>query len=428
LLWCFIGYSWGDLTLYDGSTVHIYRWGKNPWGNITTLPLVFPPSALDSFSNVTITEPSCLVFNPKSSFYLEAPTLKSILKLNITNSSYIACILIPTISDRWVEFVSDYVQFPYTVATTDLSTSSFLAYKALSANQTIMVTFNEWDPNTCVTLQPLNFALEFILLVLNFSCMLWALSKMFLMYRSYGQFMVNIANVCLSMEALCCLFRFLYCCTFLGYIWESTTPNYPRNLNLFFNYLAYPFTLSSGIFLMFFWIDMTSGTLYKGTFIDKAFWPSVVFVVISFLFLWIPACIFLVNRNPLFLTYTGAAILILSAIVAIIFFVTAWKIDIYTKDRSPSQSRELKLMTIKIVVSGIIILLIVIDSFLVLNYREKWLPYYILLWLDDFLFLGRSFFQIEVFGIAKNQRPTATSSSADSHSTDQSMNSTAASQ
>jgi len=383
-----------------------------------------------SFQSIVLTEPCCLVLNPKISFSLETVTTKTILNLknlNITNFSYVECVLVPTMSDRWVEFVSDFLDFgsTYAVGTIYLSTNSFLAFKAAYLNQTVVMgTFNHWDPNICVVLQPLNFALEFIFLILNFSCMLWAFSKLYFMYRSFGHFMLNIANVCLSMEALCCFIRFLYCCTFLGYIWNPTTPPYPRNLSIFFSYLAYPFNLSSGIFLMFFWIDMTSGTLYKGTFMDKAFWPCVGFVVVSFLFLWIPACIFLVNRSPIFLTYTGAVILVFSALVAIVFFVTAWKIEIYTKDRSPSQSRDLKIMTIKIVMSGIVILLIVVDSFLVLGFRELWTPYYILLWIDDFLFILRSFLQIEVFGVSKSASPTK-SSSIDSTS-EQSINSTTA--
>jgi len=391
------------------------------WGNITTLPLVFPPpGALDSvFSlshNFTLTEPSCLVLNPKPSFVVQALALTTILKLNFTNSSYIACVIIPTSSDKWVEFISDYVtKFHFPVGTTDLSMKDFQDYQAVGVNQTIMLTFNDWDPNICAVLKPLSFALEFIFLVLNVATMLWAFSKIFYMYRAFGNFMVNIANVCLTMEALCCFLRALYCCTIIGYIWNPTPPPYPRNLHIFFQYLAYPFTLSSGIFLMFFWIDMTSGTLYKGTFIDKAFWPSVAFVVIAFLFLWIPACIFLVNRNPLFLTYTGSAILIFSALVAIIFFITAFKIDIYTKDRSPTQSRDLKIMTIKIVMSGFVILSIVLVSFLELAFRDLWVSYYILVWFDDFLFILRSFFQIEVFGLTKN-KATTKSSSMDSSS------------
>jgi len=214
------------------------------------------------------------------------------------------------------------------------------------------------------------------------------------------------------MEVFCCLIRILqYALGNLPDLFLVTPLSYKSfQLSLTLLYFSYPFTLSSGIFLIFFWIDVTSSTLYHGTCLNRAFWPCVVFIIIAFLIVWVPGILLLAGHlNQVYITITGGFVVFFSLIVAIIFFVAAKRIVKYTKERA-TRTKELLFMTKKVVLSGVVIVVIVVVCIILLFMALKGMAgsvvYTAFSWILAFLFILRSFLQIEVFSTPKDTKST----------------------
>jgi len=141
-----------------------------------------------------------------------------------------------------------------------------------------------------------------------------------------------------------------------------------HNTALAFFYMALPFTLSSGIFLIFFWLDVTSRSLYHGAFLDKAFWPAIILVIFSFLLMGISSI--LLWSGSVSPVYNIATIIILVELflVSIIYFISARRVYIYTQQqKDPSRFEGIKKMMFKIILSGVVMIIIVILSILLYN-------------------------------------------------------------
>jgi len=165
---------------------------------------------------------------------------------------------------------------------------------------------------------------------------------------------------------------------------------------------AVPFTFSSGILMIFFWIDVTSKTMYQGAFLDKALKPAVAFIVLIFMLCFGVGIAYAsgTNSNLSLSNIIFGLIIFALFIFAIIYFITASRVfKLMEDDMYGSETKTyLRHMTIKIVVSGIAVVLLVLDAVLVLAIPETVASSFTLVFFVDLLLSFRSFMQIEVFG------------------------------
>jgi len=420
-LWGFsllMGSCWSSLLIQsekENMTVNIYRWSEEDKFKNQSFPLVFSNEG-DQFN---LTEPSCLVLTPKSASE-PSDTLKVI---NSLDRGYLLCVLVPSLeqpNSRWVWRLSDFVDFSVPVGIIDLPPNSFQTYQNMSSTP-ILGIFQDWNPFLFITFIPLSIAVQVFLLIITVMCMLWAISKLYTMYH-VGLFTLNIGTVCLIMEVFCLIFRILMRCTTIP--WLVKPQPYPYILIVVFDYLAYPFNLSSALFLIFFWIDITDvRSVYYGGFLDRALWPCIIFVILVFILVYIPAFGLLAGArfSSSLINISNGCVFFFTLIVAIIYFFTVKRIYGYIKERVTDKTRvkELKKMSVKIILSGVTIVLFVLVS-LLLILSTVFLEWAILLWLNQLLFLVRSFLQIDVFGTpkhSKNTTETETSSDLALHNT-----------
>jgi len=128
-----------------------------------------------------------------------------------------------------------------------------------------------------------------------------------------------------------------------------------------------PFTLSSGIFIIFFWIDITSRSLYHGAFLDRCFWPAIILSGICSISIFCTAILGMMkgwngSEGPV-IGLTGFMFILLG-VCSIIYFVAAKSLIRYNKERkdSPLRDKEFNKLIIKIIASGIVMILIILVS------------------------------------------------------------------
>jgi len=321
-------------------------------------------------------------------------------------------VLIPVDNDQWVQTIYDYIDTSFPVGLLFDSSITSINF----SNMTLIAHFQGWDDNFYIKFASLTITFSFISVLLNFLCMSWALYKLFQMHRT-RQLALNIASVCLSLEVLCCAIRTTF--NLMGFIANFMSVSYDGDILLALYYFSFPFTLSSGIFLIFFWIDITSSTLYHGAFLDKAFWPSIIFVAFGFVLVYISGILLMLSINQVLINYTAGFILFFSVVVAIIYFIAAKKVYQFTLEKhGQAKAKELQKMTKKIVLSGVVIILIVVVSVSMLGLVGNTslnLLYSILSFVLALLFVLRSFLQIEVFATPKKLIKSKATHSNNSH-------------
>jgi len=196
--------------------------------------------------------------------------------------------------------------------------------------------------------------------------MIWGGYKLYGRYLS-GHFRLNITTVCIVMELLCCV------CRQIGHLLAVLIQLVPyiviySQISLALYFLSLPFTFSAGIFLIFFWIDITSKSLYHGAFLDKAFWPAMILVIISFIIVSIAVILIYIG----YITSTSTLFIVLAEIInalmiliSLIYFIAASRVNRYTKERKdPKLERPFHIMMIKIVTSGVLMIIIVVFTIL----------------------------------------------------------------
>jgi archaellum biogenesis protein FlaJ (TadC family) len=235
-------------------------------------------------------------------------------------------------------------------------------YASLSQiNNTIKGRFLNWDINLSAPLFGVHIFIYLLNVLLDLICIYCGISKLFDRY-AYGHFRLNIATVCLSLEVTSCIVRVVACIlSALRSLVPAYSISFPGNLGQGIYYMMLPFTLSSGIFIIFFWIDITSRSLYHGAFLDRFFWPSMILSGICYIFILCTASFFIagwqVDVATQWLTYT---IFFLFLVCSVIYFIAAKSLYRYNKERKdPMLEKEFKKLIIKITLSGIVMLIII---------------------------------------------------------------------
>jgi len=300
----------------------------------------------------------------------------------------------------WVFNINDLLDNTYPVGLIVVEVNDLLALR----NFNITFKFTGWEDNPRIRLKWISILFNTILFIINLMLTLWCFYKLYSLYRA-GEYRLNISTVCISLEVLCCLLRALF--HLLTILVNSIVVPYTETLILVIYYFSFPFTLSSGIFLIFFWIDLTSKSLYRGTFLDKAFWPCVIFVITAFILLYASGIVVLIQKNQIYIYITSGVVLFFSLVIAIIYLVGAKRISNYIKQRQ-NMVKELNRMTKWIVISGVVIILIVVISVSLLALVAVFIPYAILGYTLDILMISRTYLQIEVFSTPKDTTTNTT--------------------
>jgi len=167
-----------------------------------------------------------------------------------------------------------------------------------------------------------------------------------------------------------------------------------------------PFTLSSGIFIIFFWIDITSRSLYHGAFLDRFFWPAIGLSTICFITIIISAIILMVGKSIQTVTY-GLTFFIFALlfVCSVIYFVAAKNLIRYNKERKdPLIEKEFRKLIIKIILSGIVMILIIIIT--PVRYQRTGQTY--IAFTGYILWSIRSYLLIDLFGTPPKQLSKST--------------------
>jgi len=166
---------------------------------------------------------------------------------------------------------------------------------------------------------------------------------------------------------------------------------------------AFGFNLTSGTFIIFFWLNLLSMKLFKGNLLEKSFWPCFGIVTSFWVLIIITSSIFFAfGTAQKILTYVGVALCFICFILAIIYFYTAHRVLEYSKTRSGSQG--LKIIAWKIIGSGICFVLIILALvLLIVPFRKSPPSSYTLTFVLQLFISMRSLLQIDVFGTIKKK-------------------------
>jgi len=227
-------------------------------------------------------------------------------------------------------------------------------------NNSIKGRFLNWDINLSSPVFGLHVFIYLLNGLLDLICIYCGISKLFDRY-AYGHFRLNIATVCLSLEVTSCIVRVVACIlSALRSLVPAYSISFPGNLGQGIYYMMLPFTLSSGIFIIFFWIDITSRSLYHGAFLDRFFWPSIILSGICFISIFLTASFFIAGYGQDAAQWPTYCIFFLLFVCSVIYFIAAKNLYRYNKERKdPMIEKEFKKLIIKITLSGIVMLIII---------------------------------------------------------------------
>jgi len=242
--------------------------------------------------------------------------------------------------------------------------TSYEFLKAIMVNGSLSIRFDGWDTNPWVLIFPrmlLSFyTIEALFIFICFIMAVWKVRRLNLDDR----FGLNIASVCLCLEIINSILRLIY----IGVLVQTTFLESSYRSGMLLNskcsaiyYFAFFLNLSSGIFVIYFWRNMTSLQLPQGKLLDKSFWSVIVLVCCCFILLLIGTIINVIYMNSLILSYIVAFILLLCFLLSIFYFIIAKRVYDYNNE-SRAGSEELHIMTMNIVLSGVVYILITIIS------------------------------------------------------------------
>jgi hypothetical protein len=265
----------------------------------------------------------------------------------------------------------------------------------------LTVEFNGWDNNFYYDTNPTVLVLNLVDLFFIIICFLWGGWKI-IQFLDRDQFGLKIAPVCLVLELLNSVTRFVNAILRIDCQMRSDYIDIepPRTFLYSFSFV---FNLSSGIFIIFFWMNLISMKIYKGHLLEKSFWPSFVLVVGFFILVLVVGILNMVYNDIRIVYYIAALILPICFIIAIFYFITAYRVFKYTKERSGSE--DLQKIAVKIVLSGVCFIAMIVVSILDLIDPNP-MAHMIGIFLLHLLQSARSLLQIDVFGtLKKNSDP-----------------------
>jgi protein-S-isoprenylcysteine O-methyltransferase Ste14 len=243
------------------------------------------------------------------------------------------------------------------------------------------------------------------------------------LYEKYtlDQLIVNISTVCIGLEIINCLLWVIHA---ILEILLRVVPflNVKSDSDAMVGYISFPFSLASGILVIFFWIELTSKKLYRKSFLDKSFWPAVIFIAIAFILLSISAILFLTDIDHKIIKNLTLAILVFILIISCTYFYAAYRTYNYSKKKETKNQSLFKEMSIKIIISGIVMIFIVFLSFSV-SVISSTAGRIIFGYLTFILILVRSYLLIDIFSSRKSKN-NSSRTNTDANSSNANVNST----
>jgi hypothetical protein len=285
---------------------------------------------------------------------------------------------------------------------------------SLPSNNSNLVKFMGWNRNDYLGYFTATVGVQSTILILHLAVIAFGLYFLFIKYRQ-GQLICSFATVCIGLEVAGCLIWAIYS---IVKVTSMTNPglNLPDRLGSAINYVAFTFTFASGVFLLFFWLKITSKKLYRGAFLHRALWPAVLVVIFIFIISVIGSGLWLTELNSLIIYYFTSGILGLCLILGVLYYVAAIRVYFYTKDKDGKNRDLFRIVMLKILVNGTVMILIVVFSFAeVFSTRagtKMVLYYFIMFWI-----VLRSFLSIEIFSTGRSEKDDTSNSTSNSKNT-----------
>jgi hypothetical protein len=258
--------------------------------------------------------------------------------------------------------------------------------------------FLEWTPNENFPFFWVSIVIHSLLFLFEILCIIMGIYRLYEKY-TLNQLIMNISTVCIGLEIINCLLWVIHA---ILEVLQRSVPflNMKLGSDSFVAYISFIFTLASGILVIFFWIELTSKKLYRKSFLDKSFWPAVIFITIVAILLSISAILFLTDIDHNIITNITLVILVLMFVISCTYFYAAYRTYIYSRNKETKNQQLFKEISIKIVTSGIVMMIIVLISLLVSTVNSIGLR--IILGLVIFtLVLVRSYLLIDIFSTRK---------------------------
>jgi len=186
------------------------------------------------------------------------------------------------------------------------------------------------------------------------------------------------------------------------------------------SYFAFPFTFASGLFLIWFWINLTSKKLYRGAFLHKAHTPAFIFVVVVFCVMDVIAILWIANIDQKIIYVIVTVILVFFLLIAVSYFVAACRVYVYSKTKGTAHRQMFRSITIKICLSGVVLVVICGLSFFTSS-TDKVAVRAVIIHMTNFLFILRAFLVIDCFSTEKAEKSTSeiSGSSSKNNTSDQ---------
>jgi len=374
-LWFIMAFS--TITIPDGSSYRIFQWSIMDFPQNFTIGI--SPSNLTYLLSPPMTNrASAMDFIEKYSSSVKGIIIV-VLKLNNINWAH---------RKQWL-------------ISSSIPVGMVLIYDRPSLqNSTLSVIFNGWDGNEYSENVPLRLAFYSIELVLIFVCFIWCCLKIYKLIIKH-EFVLTIGPVCLILELLNTFSRAIF--TGLRYYFQLG----PAYIDfapevLFLLTLSTLFTLSSGVFIFFFFLNLMSMKIFKAGMWNKAFWPSFVIVGIMFIIIVVLGIWNFVSKQESdYITYFCIVLFPILLILAILYFYTGYRVIKYSNTKT--QSEDLIIIAKKIILSGICFFLIFMLSLASWKLPEGGSRQLVIVFLLDVTLSIRSFLQIDVFGTIKKK-------------------------
>jgi len=276
----------------------------------------------------------------------------------------------------------------------------------------LQANFISWDTNEYIDLYYSTIVINFIIIALYIGCL--AFGGYHLYKRAKDEkLVINISTVCITLEILSSIVTILSR-IFKIYFTIAQYVSISYRVDLTCAYMAFSFTLASGVFIIFFWINITSRKLYTGALLDKAYIPAFVFVVIIGLLLYIFSILWVANIDQRTIYFMVTVILIILSMVALIYFISAYKVYLYSKTKESVHRKLFRNITLKIVLSGVILVIVIIFSFIT-SYTVDITLRAAMTYLIRFSLVFRTFLTMEIFTTEKIKK-SGTVPTIESHS------------
>jgi len=378
----------GDLRTSVNISIPIYKWSKLDTFPKNPFNISIQTEDNTNARNITLGGLNCVaLMNMKNKF--EA---KEIID-RLPNTTLCVLVSIEEESEliEWVIGSNHYIDSPFPVGII-ISSPEFLLSESFQ--------FLGWNENENIPFCWVSVVIQSLLLLFEILCVMMGFYRLYEKY-TLDQLIVNISTVCIGLEIINCLLWTLHA---ILEILLRVVPflNVKADSDAIVGYISFPFSLASGILVIFFWIELTSKKLYRKSFLDKSFWPAVIFIAIAFILLFISAILFLTDIDHKIIKSITIVILVFILIVSFTYFYAAYRTYNYSKKKETKNQGLFKSISIKIIISGIVMIFIVFLSFIRTS-TSSTAGRIIVQYLTFILILIRSYLLIDIFSTRKSK-------------------------